>query len=86
MHRLESHGAWRGTENPRVLYVAQWQRPAMTHALSSRQLPTTQYHASLSSFPTITREYQTDSPSQQAGPMGFSIARDGPSAIEEDHG
>lgn len=29
-------------------------------------------------FVTITREYQTDSPSQQAGPMGLPLARDGP--------
>jgi len=74
-----AHGSRRGMENPRRLYVAQRRRPAMTHDLSSRQLPTNQYHASLFELSIqTTREYQTDSPSSQAGPMGLPHVRDGP--------
>ena len=54
----------------------------MTHDGSSRQLPTNQYHASLwPPVAAITREYQIDSPSQQARPMDSFLTRDGPGGV-----
>ena len=68
--------------------TARWNLSAWSRgSFSSRQLPTNRYHASLSRSSTeITREYQTDSPSQQAGLMGSSLARDGPGSDDRHRG
>jgi len=43
-----------------------------------RQLPTNQYHAALSAFGQIIREYQVDSPSISLSLAGLGRSRDGP--------
>lgn len=54
-------------ENPRSHYVALGLRPEMTHDCRTRQLPTDEHLASLDWATGLTREYQFDSSSIQAG-------------------
>ena len=53
---------------------------SMMHDFRSRQLPTNHCHASLHAL-RATREYQFDSPSRYALPLGPGLSRDGPEKV-----
>ncbi len=55
------------TEKPRSCYVAQWRKLETTHDFRMRMLPTDENLASLNRATGLTREYQLDSSSKQAG-------------------
>jgi hypothetical protein len=83
---LESPGPMGEAAARRILagsMLARRREPVVIHDLRSRQLPTNHNHASLCIIRCVTREYQNDSPSRKASPMGPGLSRDGPKKLND---
>ena len=77
----EAFWTWRrgrGTEHPRLHYVARSLLSAVTHVPRLRQLPTNHNHACSAPFTGVIRVYQSDSPSRDASLPGPERSRQYP--------